>query len=43
VVSHELESIKRIAHRITFMDEGRALFVGALDEALASHTKGVPR
>lgn len=33
VVTHELESIKRIAHRITFLDEGKVLFTGTLDEA----------
>ena len=36
VVSHELESIKRIAHRVTFMDAGRALFIGSLQDALDS-------
>jgi len=33
VVTHELESIKRIAHRITFLDEGKVLFTGTLNEA----------
>lgn len=43
VVSHELESIKRIAHRITFMDAGQALFVGTLDEAFASNIPQIRR
>ena len=33
VVTHELESIKRIAHRITFLDNGKILFTGSLDDA----------
>jgi phospholipid/cholesterol/gamma-HCH transport system ATP-binding protein len=36
VVTHELESIKRIAKRIGFLNKGRMLFSGTLDEALAS-------
>lgn len=36
VVTHELESIRRIAHRVTFLDRGRVLFTGTLDEALSS-------
>ena len=36
VVTHELESIKRIAKRIGFLHNGRMLFSGTLDEALAS-------
>jgi len=36
VVTHELESIKRIAHRITYLDRGEVLFTGTLDEALQS-------
>ena len=37
VVTHELESIKRIAHRITYLDEGKVLFSGTLDEAFESN------
>lgn len=37
VVTHELESIKRIAHRITFLDRGKALFTGTPDEAKHAH------
>ncbi len=33
VVTHELESIKRIAHRITYLDQGSVLFTGTLEEA----------
>jgi phospholipid/cholesterol/gamma-HCH transport system ATP-binding protein len=36
VVTHELESIKRIAHRITYLHKGSVLFTGPLDDALAS-------
>ncbi len=34
VVSHEIESIKRIADRITYIEKGRVLFTGAIDDAL---------
>jgi phospholipid/cholesterol/gamma-HCH transport system ATP-binding protein len=40
VVTHELESIKRIAHRILFLHEGKALFTGTVREALDS---GIPQ
>jgi phospholipid/cholesterol/gamma-HCH transport system ATP-binding protein len=33
VVSHELESIKRIADRVTYIEKGRVLFSGPIDEA----------
>ena len=36
VVTHEIESIKRIAHRITYLHNGRVLFTGPLVEALGS-------
>ncbi len=36
VVTHELESIKRIAHRVTYLHKGHVLFTGLLDEALDS-------
>lgn len=36
VVTHELESIKRIAHRITYLHKGSVLFTGPLEEALDS-------
>jgi phospholipid/cholesterol/gamma-HCH transport system ATP-binding protein len=34
VVSHEIESIKRIADRITYIEKGRVLFTGTIEEAL---------
>ena len=36
VVTHELESIKRIAHRVTYLHAGQVLFSGPLDDALDS-------
>ena len=36
IVTHELESIHRIADRVVFMDEGRILFQGKLSEAKSS-------
>jgi len=36
VVTHELESIKRIAHRINFLHDGKILFSGSLEEAFDS-------
>ena len=33
LVTHELESIRRIAHRITMLDEGKVLFSGKLEDA----------
>ena len=36
VVTHEVNSIRRIAHRITYLHQGRALFTGTLDDALES-------
>jgi phospholipid/cholesterol/gamma-HCH transport system ATP-binding protein len=36
VVTHELESIKRIADRITYLHKGKVLFTGKLDDALKS-------
>jgi phospholipid/cholesterol/gamma-HCH transport system ATP-binding protein len=40
VVTHELESIRRIADRITYLHKGQALFTGSLDDAFAS---GIPQ
>jgi len=34
VVTHETASIKRIADRIAFLDEGKLVFTGSFDEAL---------
>ena len=36
VVTHELESIKRIANRITYLHKGKVLFTGTLDGAFES-------
>jgi phospholipid/cholesterol/gamma-HCH transport system ATP-binding protein len=36
IVTHELESIHRIADRVVFMDQGRILFQGKLSEAKSS-------
>lgn len=36
IVTHELASIHRIANRIIFLDEGKVLFQGTLDEAKSS-------
>lgn len=36
VVTHELESIKRIAQRVGFLHKGKMLFSGTLDDALES-------
>ena len=33
VVTHELESIKRIAHHIIYLDKGKVIFTGTLTEA----------
>ena len=36
VVTHEVSSIKRIADRVVYLDDGRILFSGTLEEALQS-------
>ena len=36
VVTHELESIKRIAHRLIFLHKGKVSFTGTLKEAFDS-------
>ncbi len=36
VVTHEVNSIKRIADRVVYLDDGRILFSGTLEEALRS-------
>ena len=36
VVTHEVSSIKRIADRVIYLDEGSILFDGSLQEALRS-------
>ncbi|MCD4692325.1 MAG: ATP-binding cassette domain-containing protein [Calditrichales bacterium] len=37
IVTHETASIKRIADRVTYLHEGKALFSGSLSEALKSN------
>lgn len=39
VVTHELSSIERIAHRVTYLERGRTLFTGTVEEARAC---GIP-
>jgi phospholipid/cholesterol/gamma-HCH transport system ATP-binding protein len=39
VVSHEIESIKRIANRVTYLEKGRVLYSGSIDDALE---QGIP-
>ncbi|MBN1291850.1 MAG: ATP-binding cassette domain-containing protein [Candidatus Latescibacteria bacterium] len=41
VVTHELESIRRIAHRITYLDRGKVLFTGTLQEALSAQIPAI--
>lgn len=41
VVSHEIESIKRIADRIIYLEHGRALFSGPIDEALSQNIPSI--
>ena len=36
VITHELESIKKVADRILMLDRGDVIFMGPLDDALAS-------
>lgn len=33
IVTHELDSIRKISHRILMLDKGKAIFLGSLDEA----------
>jgi phospholipid/cholesterol/gamma-HCH transport system ATP-binding protein len=39
VVSHEIESIKRIANRITYLEKGKVLYSGTIEAAL---DEGIP-
>ena len=41
VVTHELESIRRIAHRITYLDKGKVLFTGTLQEAMSAQIPAI--
>lgn len=41
VVTHETASIKRIAERIAYLENGRLIFIGTLKEALSSNIESV--
>ncbi|MFP4430161.1 MAG: ABC transporter ATP-binding protein [Spirochaetaceae bacterium] len=43
VVTHELASISTIADRIVFLDQGRVVFEGSLEEAQSSDAEGLRR
>lgn len=43
IVTHELQSIHRIADRIVFLEQGKALFQGALDAARQSSIPAIQR
>ncbi len=43
IVTHELESIHRIADRVIFMDQGKVLFQGKLKEAKSSKIPAIQR
>jgi phospholipid/cholesterol/gamma-HCH transport system ATP-binding protein len=43
VVTHELASISTIADRIVFLDKGRVVFEGTLEEAQSSEEEGLVR
>lgn len=41
IVTHELDSIRKISHRILMLDKGKAIFLGSLDEAVDSSVERV--
>ncbi len=41
VVTHEIDSIKRIADRVTYLENGRMIFTGSLQEALTTDNPSV--
>ena len=41
MVSHDLEAIKRICHRVVWMDHGRMRLVGKPDEVVSAYTQWV--
>ena len=43
IVTHELESIKRIADRILYLQKGKNIFIGSLDEAKAESIDEIDR
>lgn len=43
IVTHELESIKRIADRILYLQKGKNIFIGSLDEARTKNIDEIDR
>ncbi|MDA3886042.1 MAG: ATP-binding cassette domain-containing protein [Candidatus Delongbacteria bacterium] len=43
IVTHELESIKRIADRIIYLQKGKCIFIGTLEEARAESIDEIDR
>ena len=43
IVTHELESIKRIADRIIYLQKGKGIFIGTLEEAKAESIDEIDR
>lgn len=43
IVTHELESIKRIADRVLYLQKGKNIFIGTLDEAKAKSIDEIDR
>ncbi|MDY0018075.1 MAG: ATP-binding cassette domain-containing protein [Candidatus Delongbacteria bacterium] len=43
IVTHELESIKRIADRIIYLQKGKNIFCGTIEEAKKSHIEEIDR
>jgi phospholipid/cholesterol/gamma-HCH transport system ATP-binding protein len=43
IVTHELESIKRIADRIIYLQKGKAIFIGTLEEARVENIDEINR
>lgn len=41
IVTHELDSIRKVADRVLMLDKGRVIFFGTLDEAIGSPTPRV--
>ena len=41
IVTHELDSIRKISHRILMLDKGKAIFLGSLDEAQSTSVERV--
>ncbi|HRI89494.1 MAG TPA: ABC transporter ATP-binding protein, partial [Candidatus Hydrogenedentes bacterium] len=41
IVTHELESIRKIADRVLMLDQGKEIFLGTVEEALTSPVERV--